>query len=164
MAHIPLVWLAFFTITSLKPVEDFCDWWSTRVCWKGFQECLQKLCPDLVVSVHPMCQHLPMRVLDTLAKEGEEAKGGVEALMREGREEGKGFHGKRRVPFVTVVTDHKAHPVWFRHLPDVLFVPRWRFLRIFLFFSVCCDTTLGLGKKMKERKKMATWKYRRACM
>lgn len=45
--------------------------------------------PDLIVSVHPLCQEVPLRVLDKM--------GG----------------GRRKIPFVTVVTDlGGAHPTW----------------------------------------------------
>jgi 1,2-diacylglycerol 3-beta-galactosyltransferase len=45
--------------------------------------------PDLIVSVHPLCQTLPLRILKDMG-------------IRE------------RIPFVTVVTDlGSAHPLWF---------------------------------------------------
>lgn len=45
--------------------------------------------PDIIVSVHPLCQTLPLRVLKDMG-------------IRE------------RIPFVTVVTDlGSAHPLWF---------------------------------------------------
>ena len=64
-------------------------------------EAFEKYQPDLVVSVHPLMQHVPIRVLKGLAKQG-----------------------RPETPFATVVTDlTTCHPTWFH--PDVtkLFVP-----------------------------------------
>lgn len=58
-------------------------------CHKRFQEMFEDYDPDLIVSVHPLCQEVPLRVLDKM--------GG----------------GRRKIPFVTVVTDlGGAHPTW----------------------------------------------------
>jgi 1,2-diacylglycerol 3-beta-galactosyltransferase len=55
--------------------------------------------PDLIVSVHPLCQTLPLRILKDMG-------------IRE------------RIPFVTVVTDlGSAHPLWFHKDVDICFVP-----------------------------------------
>lgn len=59
--------------------------------------------PDLVVSVHPLMQHIPCRVLEARAK-------------RLGR--------ARRTPFATVVTDFTTcHNTWFFKGVDKCFVP-----------------------------------------
>ena len=51
---------------------------------------------DMVISVHPLCQDLPLKILNYIDSEGES------------REEG------RTTPFATVVTDlGGAHPTWF---------------------------------------------------
>lgn len=56
---------------------------------KRFRSALEEYDPDLVVSVHPLCQEIPLRVMKKM--------GG----------------GSRDVPFVTVVTDlGGAHPTW----------------------------------------------------
>ncbi|EME28573.1 Monogalactosyldiacylglycerol synthase 1, chloroplastic [Galdieria sulphuraria] len=58
--------------------------------------------PDIIVSVHPLCQTLPLRVLKDMG-------------IRE------------RIPFVTVVTDlGSAHPLWFHKDVDICFVPTSR--------------------------------------
>ena len=58
-------------------------------CHKRFQGMFQEYKPDLVVSVHPLCQEVPLRVLKNM--------GG----------------GMRQIPFVTVMTDlGGAHPTW----------------------------------------------------
>ena len=59
-------------------------------CATAFQECIKSYQPDAVISVHPLCQDVPLRVLKSLG------------------------NGKRKIPFVTVVTDlGGAHPTWF---------------------------------------------------
>ena len=56
--------------------------------------------PDLVVSVHPLTQGLPLHALE----------------KRDG--------GRRKTPFATVVTDlGSAHPWWFHRDVDACFVP-----------------------------------------
>ena len=61
---------------------------------------------DMVVSVHPLCQELPLKILNSLDTNG--------ASRKEGR----------RTPFVTVVTDlGGAHPTWFNPGVDKCFVP-----------------------------------------
>lgn len=65
-----------------------------------FRAALELASPDLVVSMHPLTQDLPLDALDQL--------GG----------------GRRTVPFVTVVTDlGSAHPHWFDRRVDACFVP-----------------------------------------
>lgn len=61
---------------------------------------------DMVVSVHPLCQALPLKILNSLDTNG--------ASRTEGR----------TTPFVTVVTDlGGAHPTWFNAGVDKCFVP-----------------------------------------
>ena len=59
--------------------------------------------PDVVISVHPLCSHTPLRVMERASK---------------------ATHTKRAA-FLNVVTDlGSAHPVWFHKDVDKLFVPR----------------------------------------
>lgn len=58
-------------------------------CHQRFKAMFEAYKPDLVISVHPLCQEVPLRVLKKM--------GG----------------GTRQIPFVTVVTDlGGAHPTW----------------------------------------------------
>lgn len=58
-------------------------------CHKRFRKMLEEYKPDLVVSVHPLCQEVPIRVMKKMGR------------------------GVRKIPFVTVVTDlGGAHPTW----------------------------------------------------
>lgn len=74
---------------------------ATRLtCFGRFEKCIAAAEPDMVVSVHPLCQDIPLRVL---AKMG---------------------GGERATPFVTVVTDlGSAHNTWFDARSDFTFVP-----------------------------------------
>lgn len=59
---------------------------------KRFRSMIEEYDPDLVVSVHPLCQEIPLRVMKNLKKSS---------------------GGSKEVPFVTVVTDlGGAHPTW----------------------------------------------------
>lgn len=67
-----------------------------------FRQCMLDYSPDMVVSLHPLTQHLPLHVIGRLDKEG--------AL--------------ERPSFATVCTDlGGAHPSWFVKEVDVCFVP-----------------------------------------
>lgn len=62
--------------------------------------------PDLVVSVHPLLQEVPMRVMARL---------------------------KKRIPFVTVITDLASiHPTWFQPNVTLCFVPNEKAYRMAL--------------------------------
>lgn len=53
--------------------------------------------PDMIISVHPLMQHIPLWVLKW------------QQSLRQ-------HHPKAVVPFVTVVTDlNTCHPTWFHH-------------------------------------------------
>eukprot|EP00898_Chlorokybus_atmophyticus_P006630 jgi/Chlat1/6969/Chrsp52S09109 len=66
---------------------------------KMFFEAFQKYKPDIIVSVHPLMQHVPIRVMKR-----------------------RGLYG--RIPFATVVTDlTTVHPTWFHTAVSVCCVP-----------------------------------------
>ena len=90
---------------SVNRFSEFQWYWLTRFqCGGKFKRCIEEYAPDLVVSLHPLCQNLPLRNLKTLRREG---KLGVD----------------RKVPFATICTDlGGAHPSWFRSEVDVTFV------------------------------------------
>ncbi|BDA40481.1 probable monogalactosyldiacylglycerol synthase, chloroplas [Coccomyxa sp. Obi] len=69
---------------------------------KQVGEAFEQYQPDLVVSVHPLMQLVPLRVLRQQARKG----------------------GRKPVPFATVVTDlTTCHNTWFHPLVDRCFVP-----------------------------------------
>ena len=82
-------------------------------CFEPFMECVNRPSgsttkrADMVISVHPLCQDIPLKILAHLDSRG---------MTRE--KEG------RTTPFATVVTDlGGAHPTWFNPAVDKCFVP-----------------------------------------
>ena len=75
------------------------------ICYQPFQKCLEQKFEssnkraDIVVSVHPLCQELPLTILSDLDARDEDRKNPPKC---------------RKTPFVTVVTDlGGAHKTWF---------------------------------------------------
>ncbi|CAM9442447.1 unnamed protein product, partial [Phaeothamnion confervicola] len=100
LAKHPIFWRAFWEYGRFPLTRLATETSSNLVCHEAFRRCIEEADPDLVVSVHPLCQDIPLRVLKQI--------GG----------------GRRRVPFVTVVTDlGAAHPTWFHREADACFVP-----------------------------------------
>jgi len=92
---------------SMYWVSKFCELpWSieTRLrCGARFRKYIDDYDPDLVVSLHPLCQNLPLTILRNMGKRDDSDK---------------------RVPFAVVCTDlGGAHPSWFKRDADVCFVP-----------------------------------------
>mmetsp|Transcript_20387 Transcript_20387/g.38510 ORF Transcript_20387/g.38510 Transcript_20387/m.38510 type:complete len:518 (-) Transcript_20387:511-2064(-) len=115
MAEYSFLWKFFYEFGS-TPI----GLWLNEVglelaCFEPFQKCLTRnplsiyennKRADMVVSVHPLCQDLPLKILNQLDSHG--------ASRDKGRE----------TPFVTVVTDlGGAHPTWFNDGVDKCFVP-----------------------------------------
>jgi 1,2-diacylglycerol 3-beta-galactosyltransferase len=86
--------------------------WDMRLrCGGRFHRRIEGFNPDLVVSLHPMTQALPLTVLETM-----------------GRQAG---HGSRQIPFATVCTDlGGAHPGWFDKRANQTFVASDRLERM----------------------------------
>ena len=98
----PLVWSAVYFSTEYKPFYSLLNCQGTLICYNGIRKCIEQYAPDLVVSMHPLCQDIPLKVLGDLAKESEAP----------------------RIPFATVVTDlGSAHPTWFHPGVDACFIP-----------------------------------------
>lgn len=98
----PRLWKLLYYTTASLPGRKFEKFWTAFKDQRRFEEALDELDPDLVVSVHPLTQYLPLRALNHLAKK----------------------RGGNRPPFVTVVTDlGSAHPFWFHKDADLTFVP-----------------------------------------
>jgi 1,2-diacylglycerol 3-beta-galactosyltransferase len=83
-------------------------------CFDAFTQCLARPQPstgkraDMVVSVHPLTQDIPLKILAYLDSAGKS----------------KAFSARTKTPFVTVVTDMgSAHPTWFNSNVDKCFVP-----------------------------------------
>jgi hypothetical protein len=100
LAKNPAAWRAFWEYGRFPLTKWSTELLSNIVCHESFRECIEQFGPDMVVSVHPLCQDVPLRVLKQMGK------------------------GKREIPFATVVTDlGGAHPTWFNKEADVCFVP-----------------------------------------
>jgi hypothetical protein len=47
------------------------EWWSALVCTEGFTRCFVEHSPHLIISVHPLCQELPLKasyIVDSTAQ------------------------------------------------------------------------------------------------
>lgn len=103
LAAVPWLWkLVAFDFGATPFGIAFNDWIMDVVCRNEFRRLLEASPkPDLVVSVHPLLNRVPLLAL-------EDADGG----------------GSRTTPFATVVTDlGSAHPSWFDREADRCFVP-----------------------------------------
>mmetsp|Transcript_57475 Transcript_57475/g.140278 ORF Transcript_57475/g.140278 Transcript_57475/m.140278 type:complete len:529 (+) Transcript_57475:175-1761(+) len=111
MAKYSWMWDLFYKFGETEFGLKLNEFMLSTFCAPNFRECLQraedpatlsspKRRPDMVVSVHPLCQDVPLKVLEEL--DG----------------------GKRTTPFVTVTTDlGGAHKTWFNPNVDKCFVP-----------------------------------------
>ncbi|CAM9781469.1 unnamed protein product [Ectocarpus sp. 12 AP-2014] len=100
MAKRPPIWKAFWEYGRFPLTRRITNELTNIQCHGHFRSVLEEYEPDLVVSVHPLCQEVPIRVMKKM--------GG----------------GAREIPFVTVVTDlGGAHPTWFHRDVDACFVP-----------------------------------------
>lgn len=88
----PWLWSLAYQTTSWRPARAAASALASWATGPGFESCLSRRSPDVIVSVHPLCQAAPLRAA-AAAK----------------------LHNAR---FVTVVTDlSTAHAAWFH--PDV---------------------------------------------
>ena len=100
MAKNPWMWKYSWYLSAMPPIMKTMNFCTHRLCHRAFDRCLREHDPDMVVSLHPLTQSIPLNVLERM--------GG----------------GARRVPFATVVTDlGSAHPWWFHRKVDACFVP-----------------------------------------
>jgi len=94
------IWRAMYYASATPPSIQFLKVTAKLTCSKGFEKCIRQHDPDMVVSMHPLCQDIPLEILTKMGD------------------------GVRRVPFATVVTDlGGAHPTWFHKDVDACFVP-----------------------------------------
>jgi len=112
LAEYPVLW----EITYKSGATPFGLWFNELVlelfCFDSFKECVARPCgstdkrADMVVSVHPLTQDIPLKILSNLDTNGKSRTSG------------------RVTPFATVVTDlGGAHPTWFNPGVDKCFVP-----------------------------------------
>jgi len=104
LAKRPLLWRGFYLYGQFPPTKLFTEVWSWQNSYTSFKNAIIKADPDLVVSVHPLCQLMPIWAVEEMNKQ----------------------RNKKNFPinFVTVVTDlGGAHPTWFDRRVDKVFVP-----------------------------------------
>jgi 1,2-diacylglycerol 3-beta-galactosyltransferase len=97
MARFPQLWRCAWNYGKFPLTRRITDEVTNLVGNRNFRNALSDFDPNLIVSVHPLTQFIPLRVLGSL---------------------------KRKIPFVTVCTDlGGAHPTWFHPDADLTFVP-----------------------------------------
>lgn len=112
MAEYPILW----EITFKSGATPFGLWFNECVlevfCFDAFKQCMIRPSgstsqrADMVVSVHPLTQDIPIKILNDLDSNSKSRTSG------------------RTTPFATVVTDlGGAHPTWFNPGVDKCFVP-----------------------------------------
>lgn len=100
MAKNPWVWKVSWYGSAVPVCMHTVDFFNRLRCASAFRKCIEDHQPDLVVSLHPLTQALPLHAMERMS------------------------HGKRKTPFATVVTDlGSAHPWWFDRRADVCFLP-----------------------------------------
>lgn len=100
MAANPWMWATFYAFGCTDFGLCVNEFLLENICFDAFSVCLSRPSAstgrraDMVVSVHPLTQGLPLKVLATLDSTGDEVG--------------------RKTPFCTVVTDlGSGHPTWF---------------------------------------------------
>lgn len=105
LAKRPILWRLFYLYGQFPPTKKMTEILSEQKCYDSFRNAIKSYKPDLVVSVHPLCQLMPLSIVDEINKENEK-------------------EGKSIVPFVTIVTDlGSSHVCWFDKRVTKLFVP-----------------------------------------
>lgn len=98
-AH-PNQWRVLYHLSNSKPWEVACDLHTQWSCGQKVKDRLESYKPDVVISVHPAMNYVPIR-----------------ALRQIGEETGK------HVPFFTVVTDlGSGHCTWFHRDIDRMYL------------------------------------------
>lgn len=114
------IWKLLYSSSQIPPNRWASGQIAHAVNGRAFEAYMRAYDPDVVVSVHPLCQDVPLRILDRI--------GG----------------GKRKVPFITVVTDlGSASTLWFHKAVDKCVVPG----------DVCEKIALRKGLKPTQIKK-----------
>ena len=104
LAKNPLLWRGFYAYGQFAPTKLFTEVWSWQNSYKSFKDAIIGSNPDLVVSVHPLCQLMPIWAVEEMNK----------------------VRDRKKLPinFITVVTDlGGAHSTWFDRRADKIFIP-----------------------------------------
>ena len=104
LAKHPLLWRIMYAYGAFYPTKLLTEMWSYMACYTRFKKAITDVAPDLVISVHPLCQLMPISIVAELNRARNDSQ--------------------LPVAFVTVVTDlGGAHSTWFDRRADVCFVP-----------------------------------------
>lgn len=141
MAEYSFLWKFFYEFGSTPFGLWLNEFALELTCFDAFQDCLTRnpmdvskndKRADMIVSVHPLCQDLPLKILNELDSG---------SSRKEGRE----------TPFVTVVTDlGGAHPTWFNDGVDKCFVPSTVLKNAALARSVKLDKIVQYGLPIRR--------------
>ena len=135
LAKHPLLWRGMYLFGNFPPTKLFTEMWSWYSCYPSFRNAIIQSDPDLVVSVHPLCQLMPISALKEMNK------------IRDPE--------KLRIPFVTVVTDlGGAHSTWFDKRTDAIFIPGDAVRKLALHNNVNPDKIIMRGLPIRP----AFWK------
>jgi hypothetical protein len=105
LAKYPILWKGMYFYGTFPPTKKLTEVLAWRSSYPLFRTAIEEVKPDCVVSVHPLCQYMPLSIVETLNKQ-------------------RMLEGKPLIPFVTVVTDlGGAHRCWFDNRVDAIFVP-----------------------------------------
>lgn len=106
-AH-PNEWKLFYHLSNTKLNEVFSNMYARFTCGGKFKKRLASHNPDVIVSVHPTMNHLPLKT-----------------TLKISRESGK------HIPFFTVVTDlGSGHCMWFERNVDKMYVASERLYKL----------------------------------
>lgn len=97
----PWLWRLNFRCSEPEFVHEFMFTGYAAIVDRRFRQAFSEYRPQLIVSVHPLMQHVPLKVLAR-----------VRALNK-----------SKHIPFATVVTDlTRCHATWFHKAVDMCFV------------------------------------------
>lgn len=96
----PQHWRILYHLSNTRPWEIVMDWHSGLMCEKKIRRRIESYDPDVIVSVHPAMQLVPIKSARRLSRE-------------------KGKH----IPFFTVVTDlGSGHATWFQKKTERMYL------------------------------------------
>lgn len=133
----PALWYTMYKASAFPPTRFFFNSVQRILAYSGIRACLDEYQPNLIISMHPLCQTVPLQALAAVSRDREAAAAAAAAAARlagKGPPVPAGLRGggapAHRVPFVTVVTDlGAAHPLWLHRGVDLCFVPSKSFVR-----------------------------------
>lgn len=114
MAENSWMWDIFYHFGATPVGLILNDFFLNLFCFEPFTQCMArsqgctKQRADMVISVHPLTQDVPLNVLGYL----------------DSNYSVRSYTARTKTPFVTVITDlGSAHPTWFNRNVDVCYVP-----------------------------------------